>query len=102
MAPVSDAVEGRHPVAITCDRLPVDDARLGSKPRQRFDNQRETICQVAARSAVEPHLGTVLAGDNSAIVLDLVQPHRPERRLLGFGRQAGGTKPAGRTRMSGY
>jgi hypothetical protein len=40
IAPVSDAVEGRLPVAITCDRLTVDDARLGSQPRQRFDNQR--------------------------------------------------------------
>jgi hypothetical protein len=95
MGPVSDAIEGRHSVAITCDRLTVDDARLGSKPGQRFDNQRETICQVAARSAVEPHLGTVLAGDNSAIVLDLVQPHRPERRLLGFGRQAGRDETGG-------
>jgi hypothetical protein len=43
--PVSDSVEGRHPVAITCERVTVDDARLGSKPRQRFDNQRETICR---------------------------------------------------------
>ena len=77
---------------------PVDDARLGSKPRQRFGNQRETICQVAARSAVEPHLGTVLAGDNSAIILDLVQPHRPERRLLGSAGRRDETGAINRTR----
>src|SRR6266550_8332042 len=101
MAPVSDAVEGRHPVAITCDRLPVDDARLGSKPRQRFDNQRETKCQVVVRSAVEPQLGTVLAGDNSKpsclISCSHIGPEGGSWALVG---RQGGTKPAGRTRMS--
>jgi hypothetical protein len=47
-------------------------------------------------AAVEPHALVVLASDDpEAIVLDLVQPHRPGRRLLGFGRQAGRDETGG-------
>jgi hypothetical protein len=45
---------------------------------QGLHDQREAVCQVVARPAVEPHLRAVLAGDNSkAVVLDFVQPERP-------------------------
>jgi hypothetical protein len=43
-------------------------------------------CEVIAGTAVEPHIGAVLAGDNSkAVVLDLVQPLTAGGQLIGFG-----------------
>jgi hypothetical protein len=68
MAPVSDAIEGRHPVAIICDRLTVDDARLGSKPRHRFDNQREYV-----RSLPGWHVADETGGQNTQFWL-LTEP----------------------------
>jgi hypothetical protein len=45
--------------------------------------------QIISRTAVEPHLGAILAGDDpEAIVLDFVRPQRAGRRRRGFGRQA--------------
>jgi hypothetical protein len=46
--------------------------------------------QVVAGAAVEPDAVAVLARDDAeAVVLDLVQPRVADRRLSGFGRQAG-------------
>src|SRR5215813_9926607 len=45
---------------------------------------------------VEASLVVSLASDDAeAIVLDLVQPHRPRRRLLGFGGKAGRDEASG-------
>jgi hypothetical protein len=41
--------------------------------------------EVVARTAIEPHLRAILAGnDAEAVVLDFVQPLAAERQLLGF------------------
>jgi hypothetical protein len=58
------------------------------------------LCQVIAGTAVEPHLGAVLAGDHAeTVMLDFVQPPSPSGRLLRFVGRQGGTKPAARIRM---
>jgi len=57
VVPVSDAVEGRHPVGTARHRLPVDDAGAGAQPGKRLDDEREAIGQVIAGSAVELHPG---------------------------------------------
>jgi hypothetical protein len=52
-------------------------------------DQREAVGQVIAGTAVEPHLGAVLAGDNpETVMLYLVQPSLARWRALGFGREA--------------
>src|SRR4029077_286376 len=56
MVPVANAIEQRDAVVITGNRLPVDDARARAQPGQRLDDQREAVCEVIARAAVEPHL----------------------------------------------
>jgi hypothetical protein len=56
---------------------------------ERLHDQRETVGQVVAGAAVEPHSLAVLAGDDAeAVVLDLVQPRVAGRRLLRRGGQA--------------
>ena len=60
---------------IARDRFPIDDARARAQARQSLDDQRETIREIIAGTAVEPHLCARLAGDDpKAIVLDLMQP----------------------------
>ena len=62
-------------------------AQLG----EGFHDQREPICEVVTRAAVQAHTVAVLAGDDAeAVMLDLVQPRIAARRLLRFGGQARG------------
>ena len=57
----------------TC--LAVDDAGARAQACQRLDDQREATGEIVARTAIEPHLRAVLAGnDAEAVVLDFVQP----------------------------
>ena len=68
-------IECGDAVVITGDRLPIDDAGARAQAGQRLDDQREAVCEVIARAAVEPHLRAVLARyDPKPIVLDLVHP----------------------------
>jgi hypothetical protein len=90
IAPVTDAVEGCHAVVIAGDRFAVDDAGPRAQPRQGLDNERETVGQIIAGAAVEPHAVAILArNDAEAVVLDLVHPGIAARRLRRFGGQAG-------------
>jgi len=75
MVAVANTIEQSDAVVITGNRLPVDDAGAGAQSGQRLDDQRETIGEIIAGTAVESHLRALLAGDDpKAIVLDLVQP----------------------------
>ena len=75
MVPVANAIERRDAIVITSDCFPVDDAGARAQAGQCLYDQRETIGEIIARAAVEPHLCARLAGDDpKAIVLDLVQP----------------------------
>ena len=62
MVAVANAIERRDAVVITGNRLAVDDARARAQARQSLDDQRETIREIIAGTAVEPHLCAVLAG----------------------------------------
>jgi len=94
MVPVANAIEQRDAVVITGNRLPVDDARARAQPGQRLDDQREAVCEVIARAAVEPHLRAVLASyDPKPIVLDLVQPLAARRKVIGFSWEARRDEP---------
>jgi hypothetical protein len=86
---VSNKIETRAPVSATSDRLAIDHARLTSKPRQALDDQREPVGQVVARTAIEPHLRAVLAGDDpETIMLDFMQPQRTAGRCGGLDGEA--------------
>jgi glucose-6-phosphate dehydrogenase assembly protein OpcA len=75
MVAVADTIERSDAVVITGNRLAVDDAGARAQAGRRLDDQRETIGEVIAGTAVNPHLCGFLAGDNAKpIVLDLVQP----------------------------
>src|SRR5215472_1876911 len=64
------------------------------KACQRLDDRREAVGEVIARTAVEPHLRAVLAGNNpEAVVLDFVQPLAAGRQLIGFGWKARRDEP---------
>jgi hypothetical protein len=59
-----------------------------------LDKRWKAPCEVIARTAVEPHLRALLAGnDAKAIVLDLVQPLAAGGQLIGFGWEAGRDEP---------
>ncbi len=53
MPAVADAVEARHAVVAAAHRLAVDDARARAQAGQGLDDQREAVCQVIARPAIE-------------------------------------------------
>jgi hypothetical protein len=56
---------------------------------QRLNDQREALCEVIARPAIQPHAGAVLARDHAeAIVLDFVQPRFAGWRVRRFDRKA--------------
>jgi len=66
-----------------------------------LDNERKAVGQVIARTAVELHPFSTLAGDNSeAVMLDFVQPPLARRRFSGGCGKAGPDKTSrkGRTR----
>jgi hypothetical protein len=89
MPAVPDAIEGGDTIIPARDRFPVDNAGPGPQPREGLDNQREASSQIIARPAVEPDPVALLAGNNpEPIMLDFVQPYRPERWLRGTGWEA--------------
>ena len=94
MAAVANEIERGNAVVIAGDRFAIDDAGARAQASQRFDDQREAMGEVIARTAVEPHLRAVLAGnDSEAIVLDLVQPLAARRQCVGFDREARRDEP---------
>jgi hypothetical protein len=83
----TDEIERGNAVVIASDRLAIDDAGARTQASQRLDDQREAVREIIAGTAVEPHLGTVLAGNNpKTIVLDLVQPLAARRQFIGLRR----------------
>src|SRR6202022_3150847 len=79
VVPVTDAVERRNSVLAARDRLSVDNAGPGVQLGDRLDDERESVGQVIARSAIELHPFAVLAGDDpKAVVLVLWRPCSPE------------------------
>src|SRR5262245_48371910 len=94
MAAVANEIERGNAVVIAGDSLAVDDARARTQACQRFDYQREAVGEVITRTAVEPHLRAILAGDNpKTVVLDLMQPLAAGGQLIGFGREARRDEP---------
>ena len=84
MVSIADAVEARDSVIAARHRLAVDDAGARAQLGEGLDDERETVGQVVARPAVEPHPRALLAGDHTeAVVLDLVQPLLAGGRLRG-------------------
>src|SRR5215831_5776627 len=66
------------------------------KPGQRFDDQREAAGEVVARSRIEPHARTILAGnDAEAVVFNFVQPLTARWQFVGFCRKARRDEPGG-------
>src|SRR5262245_6150312 len=93
-AAVANEVERGNAVVIAGDSFAVDDAGARTQACQRLDDQRETMGEVIAGAAVEPHLRAILAGtDAKAVVLDLVQPLAAGRQLIGFGWKARRDEP---------
>jgi len=89
-APVSvvmaDEIERGNAVVIAGDSFAIDDAGTRAQACQRLNNQWEALGEVIARTAVEPHLRAVLAGnDAKAVVLDLMQPLAAGWQFIGFG-----------------
>src|SRR5262245_3372533 len=83
---VTDEIERGNAVVIAGDSFAVDDAGAGAQACQRLDDQRKAAGEVITRTAIEPHLRAVLAGnDAEAVVFDLVQPLAARRQLVGFG-----------------
>ena len=94
MAAVANEIERGNAVVITCDSFAVDNAGARAQACQRIDDQRKAMGEIVARTAVEPHLRAVLAGnDAEAVVLDLVQPLAARRQLVGFGWEARRDEP---------
>ena len=77
--------------------LAVEDNLFGVEDRQSFCDSQELLRPVPAVSAPQAHLIAVLSGDDPiAVVLDLVQPLRPARRLV----REGGLARLGATRRT--
>ena len=93
-AAVTDEIERGDTVVIASDRLAIDYAGARAQASQRLNDQREAKGEVIARTAVEPHLRALLAGnDAEAVVLDLMQPIAAGGQLIGFGREARRDEP---------
>jgi hypothetical protein len=101
MPPIADAVEVRHPVVVTGDRLTVNDTGARAQAEQRLDDKWKPLGQAIAGTAVEPHMVAVLTSYHpKAVVLDLMQPDRPEGGLSAFVGRHGAIKPAGKARCN--
>src|SRR5262245_47129225 len=75
MAAVANEIERGNAVVIAGDSFAVDDAGAGAQACHRLNDQREAMGEIVARTAIEPHLCAILAGnDAEAVVLDLMQP----------------------------
>jgi hypothetical protein len=74
-AVMTDKVERSNAIVIASHSFAINDAGAGAQAGQCLNDQRETVGEVIAGPAVEPHLRAVLSGDNpKAVMLDLVQP----------------------------
>ena len=72
---------------------------LGAQTGLGIGDQREAVCQVIARTAVEPHTVTVLAGDDPKPSCLISWTHRsPEGGLPVLVGRHGQTNPAERIR----
>src|SRR5262245_56031071 len=81
----TDEIERGNAVVIAGDSFAIDDAGSRAETGQCFDDQREAVCQVIARTAVEPQLRARLAGnDAEAIVLDFVNPRAAGWQCVGL------------------
>src|SRR5215510_2611076 len=90
----TDEIERGNAVVIAGDSFAIDDAGSRAETGQCFDDQREAVCQVIARTAVEPQLRARLAGnDAEPIMLDLLQPLAARGQLVGFGWEAPRDEP---------
>jgi hypothetical protein len=73
---------------------PPHDAGLGAQTGLGIGDRREAVCQVIARTAVEPHTVTVLAGDDpNTVILDFMDPQIAGGRPAGPGGEARPDEP---------
>src|SRR5262245_41518635 len=71
---VTDEIERGDADVIAGDSFAIDDARARAQACQRLNDQREAAGEVVARTAVQPHLCAVFAGnDAEAVMFDFVQ-----------------------------
>ena len=85
----ADQVEHRKAVLVGDDRLAVDEAGACRQRRDRRGGQREAPGEIMAVPSEEPHAGSVAPRhDAEAVMLDLVNPIPPGRRLIGTAGQA--------------
>jgi hypothetical protein len=74
----------RHAVVVTAHRLAVDQAGAHAQRRHRLDDQREPRRPVVPVARQQPHAGGTAARHQPvAVMLDLVNPARTARRVLG-------------------
>jgi hypothetical protein len=93
VAAMANEIEQSHALLIASDSFAIDNARARAQASQRIDDQREAICEVIARAAIETHLWAFLAGnDAKAVMLGLVQPFAA-RRQCGFDWEAWRDEP---------
>src|SRR5260370_117594 len=72
---VTDQIERSSAIVIADDSFAVDDAGARAQACQRLDDQRETMAEIIAGTAVEPHLRASRAGnDAEAVMFDFMQP----------------------------
>jgi hypothetical protein len=85
----ADEIEHGQATVIADDGLTVDDARSDRQRLDRRCGEREPIGKVMAVARYQPNAAaSAVRQDPEAIVLDLVNPARARRRLIGRSRQA--------------
>ena len=88
--PITESVEYREAAFVDHDGLTVHDARSHRQARDRVDDLREACREIVAIAGEQAHaFGVAARNDAETVVLDLVNPACPFRRLLGWSRQAG-------------
>jgi hypothetical protein len=86
MVAVADTIERSDALPSQATASPSMIAGTRAQAGQCLHDQRETIGEVVAGTAVELHLCALLAGDDpKAIVFDLMQPLAACGQLIGFG-----------------
>ena len=96
MAPLAYAIEARHAVVAAGDRLTIDDAGARWQHCHGLAYEGEAGGPVVPVPGEQADTRGVPPGEEAvAIVLDLVQPARPARGLLGAGWEAGFDEEAG-------
>src|SRR5260370_26900717 len=89
-------LEHRDAGVVAGDRLSVNNCRCGLERLYRLADQRISLSPVIAAAREQANLAAPLADDQAvAIVLDLVNPVRPDRGLFRAGRDAGLDKTRG-------